>query len=210
MITKGFKFGMLLQFAVGPICLFIFQTAVSSGIAIALLGVMGVTLVDGVFILAAIFGIGAFLNRNKNAKNGIKIFGGFILILFGLSTSLSVFGVSFIPSLNLSSVQSVDNVFMKTMLLTLANPLTILFWAGVFSSKIAEEDMRKTDMYRFGMGALLSTVLFLSGIAALGSFMNVFLEDTFMNVLNVVVGLVLIGFGMKVFIKFDSNEEVIE
>ena len=30
-LTKGFKFGMILQIAIGPICLFVFQTACKSG-----------------------------------------------------------------------------------------------------------------------------------------------------------------------------------
>ena len=201
MISKGFRFGMLLQFAVGPICLFIFQTSVSSGLFIALLGVLGVTVVDGVFILAAILGMGTLLGKSENTKKAIKLFGGFILILFGLSTSLSVMGVNFIPGLNLTGVQTVDNVFMKTLLLTLSNPLTILFWAGVFSSKMIEENMEKLHMYQFGLGAILSTILFLSFVSVVGNYLNVFIEGSFMNMLNVIVGIILIGFGVRSLIK---------
>lgn len=65
MIIKGFRFGMILQLAVGPVCLFIFQTAVSSGALIAFLGVAGVSVVDAAFIIAAIFGLGAILNKKN-------------------------------------------------------------------------------------------------------------------------------------------------
>lgn len=197
MILKGFRFGMILQLAVGPVCLFIFQTAVSSGTDIALLGVAGVSLVDASFILAAIMGLGTLLNRNEKAKNIIKFLGAGVVILFGLSTVLGVMGVKILPSLSLSGVQTVENVFVKTMLLTLSNPLTILFWAGVFSSKVAEEGMDKSQMYQFGLGAVLSTVLFLSFIAVLGNFVTVFLSANMMSILNVIVGLVLIAFGVK-------------
>ena len=47
MIAKGFRFGLLLQFALGPMTLLIFQIAVASGFAVAIQGVVGVTLVDG-------------------------------------------------------------------------------------------------------------------------------------------------------------------
>lgn len=40
MLIKGFKFGMLLQLAVGPICLFIFQLASVNGFLIAERGVL--------------------------------------------------------------------------------------------------------------------------------------------------------------------------
>lgn len=31
MIIKGFRFGMILQFAIGPMCIFIFQTGIAHG-----------------------------------------------------------------------------------------------------------------------------------------------------------------------------------
>lgn len=201
MITRGFRFGMILQLAVGPVCLFIFQTAVSSGLLMALLGVLGVSLVDGAFIIAAILGLGAMLNDKEEMRKAIKLFGALILILFGASTILGTMGISILPSLSLGSAQSVENVFTKTMLLTLSNPLTILFWAGVFSSKVAEDKMTRNQMYEFGLGAVMSTVLFLSSVALMGNVMNVFLSGLMMNVLNIVVGCVLIGFGIRSFLK---------
>ena len=201
MILKGFRFGMILQFAVGPVCLFIFQTAVTSGAPIALLGVAGVTLVDGGFIMAAILGLGALLNDNKKAQNYIKMFGAAILVLFGSTTVFGVFGVSLLPSLSLTGVQTVENVFTKTMLLTLSNPLTILFWAGVFSSRVAEENMDRQSMYQFGLGAVISTVFFLSVVALMGNFVNVFMSQFMMNALNFGVGCVLMGFGLRTFLS---------
>ena len=115
MIIKGFRFGMILQLAVGPVCLFIFQTAVSSGALIALLGVAGVSLIDGTFIIAAILGLGAILNDNEQIKKVIKLFGAVILILFGSSTILGVIGVNILPSLSLSGVQTVENVWKSAL-----------------------------------------------------------------------------------------------
>jgi len=197
MILKGFRFGMILQLAVGPVCLFIFYTAVHSGLPVALLGVAGVSLIDGAFILAAILGLGSLLNSNPSAKKFIKVFGAMVLILFGLSTLLGVLGISLLPSLSLTRVQTVENVFIKTMLLTLSNPLTILFWAGVFASKVSEQEMLKQDMYLFGFGAVLSTLIFLSAVAGLGSVMTVFLSETLLSILNAFVGFVLMYFGGK-------------
>ena len=75
MIWKGFRFGMFLQIAVGPICLFIFQTAVTSGFFAAEIGVLGVVLIDALFILAAIFGIGKILNKYRSMKEHHSFFG---------------------------------------------------------------------------------------------------------------------------------------
>jgi putative Mn2+ efflux pump MntP len=90
-----------------------------------------------------------------------------------------------------------ESVFLKTLVLTLSNPLTILFWVGVFSTKVSEENMNKKDMYYFGLGAVISTMTFLTTISVMGSFINNFLESTIINTLNFIVGLVLIAFGIK-------------
>ncbi|WP_313893417.1 LysE family transporter [Psychrobacillus sp.] len=201
MIWRGFRFGMLLQIAVGPICVFIFQTAAASGFWAAEIGVVGVVIIDALFILAAIFGIGALLNTYKKAKEMMLYFGAGVLIVFGLSNVVGFFGVTLMPSLDFLSEQSMESVFWKTLILTLSNPLTIIFWAGVFSTKIVEEKIGQLDIYFFGLGALLSTFLFLTTISILGSFLTVFLAPVVLKVLNLLVGLVLMGFGIKALAK---------
>ncbi len=87
------------------------------------------------------------------------------------------------------------------LLLTLSNPLTILFWAGVFSTKLAEENFQRNQVYTFGGGAVLSTAVFLSVVSLLGSLMNAYVPQTFISVLNGLVGLVLIVFGLRTMFK---------
>ncbi|WP_391117795.1 LysE family translocator [Psychrobacillus sp. L3] len=201
MIWKGFRFGLLLQIAVGPICLFIFQTAAVSGFWAAEIGVLGVTIVDVFYILGAIFGIGAILTKYKKSKGIIHYIGAAVLIVFGLSNVIGFWGVSLIPSLDFLSEQSTQSVFWKTLVLTLSNPLTILFWAGVFSTKIGQENMKQNDLYSFGLGAVLSTFLFLTIISVLGSLLTIFLAPVVLKLFNLLVGLVLIAFGIKIVFK---------
>ncbi|MDI2585593.1 LysE family transporter [Psychrobacillus sp. NEAU-3TGS] len=201
MIWKGFRFGMFLQVAVGPICLFIFQTSATSGFVAAETGVLGVAIIDGFYILAAIFGIGKMLNKYPNVKEVIRYFGAAVLVLFGLSNILGVFGFSIIPSLNFHAEQSVEVIFVQTLVLTLSNPLTILFWAGVLSTKLVEEDFKRKDTYSFGLGAVLATFFFLTIISILGTFLLIFLEPVVLKGLNVIVGIVLVAFGIRTTVK---------
>ena len=200
MLFKGFKFGMLLQFAIGPVCIFIFQMSSLKGFYIAETGVLGVALMDGLFIIVAILGIASIIDR-KNVKVVLKIFGAAILFIFGFSTVLSQFNISFLPNLSMQNIASSNNVFIRAMLLTISNPLTIIFWAGVFSSKVAEENMKRKDIYSFGFGALLSTVFFLTLIALVGSFAKKFLPASVIQFLNIAVGFLLIYFGIKMIMK---------
>lgn len=210
MIIKGFKFGMILQIAIGPICLFIFQSSCKNGFLVGEIGVLAAALADTIYILAAIYGIGTFIEKNKNAKKYLKIFGIIVLIIFGISTILGVFNISFIPSFNVSSTISSNEVFLTTLVLTLSSPLTIVFWAGVFSSKIIEEDMKKREMILFGCGAVISTILFLSIISILGSVTSNFLDEKYIKALNLLVGLILIYFAIKLVIKKDAKKEEID
>ena len=196
MVAKGFRFGMLLQIAIGPVCLLILQTALASGFSTAESGVLAVVLVDALFIFAAIWGIGMFFNRFPQTKAVLKIFGGLVLILFGLSSILGVYGISLFSGLNLNAHADNQSFFFTMLLLTLSNPLTILFWAGVFSTKLAEENFQRNQAYAFGSGAVLSTAVFLSLVSFLGSLANTYISSTFIQILNFMVGLVLVGFGL--------------
>ena len=126
LLLKGFKFGMLLQFAIGPVCIFIFQMATLNGFYIAETGVLGVVIIDRLFILLAILGI-ATLIKKENVKSGLKIFGAVILFVFGLSMIMSLFGINLIPSLSVPGSSDIKSSFLHALALTASNPLTILF-----------------------------------------------------------------------------------
>lgn len=197
MIYKGFKFGMLLQLAIGPICIFIFQAATTNGFLVAEVGVLGVALIDALYILASIIGIGALIERNALVKVGLKYFGATILVLFGISNILNNFEINFMPDLHLQDTQNSYNMFAQAAILTLSNPLTILFWAGAFSSKIAEENFHRADMFLFGFGAIIATLFFMTFVVLIGSITKTFLPVIIIKMLNGVVGMVLIYFGIK-------------
>lgn len=204
-ILQGFKFGMLLQFAVGPICFFIFQIASSRGFYAAETGVLGVVIIDGLYILAAILGIGAIIDK-KEIRYGLKIFGSIILFIFGLSMVLSQFSIEFLPSFSMQNDMSANSVFLQSIILTASSPLTILFWAGVFSTKIAEEGIKRKEIYGFGFGALLSTMFFLTLIAFLGSLIKDFFPSVVViQGLNLSVGFLLLCFGVRMVIRNEKG-----
>ncbi|WP_041444730.1 LysE family translocator [Syntrophobotulus glycolicus] len=200
MVFKGLKFGLLLQFAIGPVCIFIFQTASSKGFYIAETAVAGVVIIDGLYILAAILGISSLIERKK-IKIALKIFSTVILFIFGLSIVFSQFNVSFLPNLGLENHLNSSVVFFQAILLTVSNPLTIIFLAGVFSTKVIEENMKRKAIYFFGLGIFLSSVLFLTLIALGGSLTKHFLSNSIIQMLNLIVGLLLIYFAFQMIFK---------
>ena len=72
-IFRGFKFGMILQIAIGPICIFIFQTACKYGFFMGEMGVLDAVLVDiivGIFLIY--FAIKLLIKKDKEDNGELK------------------------------------------------------------------------------------------------------------------------------------------
>lgn len=204
MIIKGFRFGMLLQLAVGPMCLMVFNTSASQGLLPGLLLVFAITLIDGLYIALSGVGVAALLS-NERVKLVIKLFGCIVLVLFGISTIASAFGKELLPSLTLFHSDGVRNVFLKGLLMTASNPLTIIFWSGVFSSQVIQHGLKKQQLLLFGFGCVLSTLTFLSLVAVLGKVVSSFLPLGIITGMNVVVGVLLIVFGIRLVLSKEHS-----
>ncbi len=200
MILKGIKFGMLLQLAVGPMCVMVFQTSATYGLLISLSLVLAIAIVDAIYIALSGLGIAAILNNNR-VKYIIKIFGCIVLVLFGANTIAGAFHLTLLPSITLFSNISGRSIFVQGLLLTASNPLTIIFWSGVFSTQIIEHNYNTRQLFFFGFGCVLSTLCFLSLIAILGTVISGFLSQNVIEFLNICVGIILIYFGIRLLLK---------
>lgn len=200
MIYKGFKFGMLLQLAVGPMCLMVFNTSTTYGFLMGLSLVLAISFIDGIYIILSGLGIAAIINK-ENVKSAIKILGCIVLVLFGINTITGVFDFTLLPNLKLFSNITNQNFFIQGLLLTASNPLTIIFWGGVFSTQVSENNFNKKQLILFGCGCILSTLSFLTIVSFCGNMLSRFLPQIIIQILNVMVGVILIYFGIKLLLK---------
>lgn len=200
MVYKGFKFGMLLQLAVGPMCLMVFNTSTTYGFFVGMSLVLAISLIDGLYITLSGLGIAAIINKEK-IKSAIKIFGCIVLLWFGINLITGAFGFNLIPDIKLFSNAINKNIFIQGLLLTASNPLTIIFWGGVFSTQVAVNNFSKKQLVFFGFGCILSTLFFLTIVSFCGSILSGFLPQIIIKILNVMVGTFLIYFGIKLFLK---------
>ena len=193
-ILKGFGFGMVLQIAVGPLCIYIIKTALDSGFITAFTGVLAVTLADAFFVTLALVGVGKFLSA-PHAKKMMKTIGGVIIIVFGFYLFLSGCDVhiSFVTSQKGSSA----SVFITALLLTLSSPLTIVFWAGVFGSRLTDENNSFNGSILFGAGAVLSTLVFLTLVSAIAGVFFHIITTRAIQLINWIAGLFLIALGVQ-------------
>ncbi len=199
---SGLKFGLLLQIAVGPMCLMVFNTAKNVGFLVALSLVLAIALVDAFYITLASIGVSKLLEKEK-IKKIFKIIGSIVLMVFGINIILNVFGTNIIPGLNLRPTSA--NIFMQGLILTLSNPITIVFWGSVLTTKIIDDKLKKKELVIFSVGLVSATLLFLTAVAILGTILSSFIPNNISNILNVIVGALIIFFGIKMLIKKDKN-----
>ena len=195
---SGLRFGMLLQIAIGPMCLMVFNTAKNTGFLTALSLVLAIALVDAFYIALAGMGASKLLEGPKRKKI-LKFVGSFALMFFGFNIILNVFGINLIPGLNLKPTAT--SIFVQGLILTLSNPITIIFWTSVLVSKIIEDKLKNRELIIFSFGLVCATLTFLSCVAGLGTVLSSFISEGISDILNVFVGLLIIFFGIKLLIK---------
>lgn len=205
MILRGLRFGLLLQFAIGPMCLMVFNTSTTYGFIQGLPLIFAITLIDALYIALSSIGVAAIINRPK-VKSVIKLIGCLVLVLFGANIISGVLDLSFLPDIALFANASSKNLFVQGLLLTASNPLTIIFWSGMFTAQMIENEWDKKQLLSFAVGCVLSTIIFLTAVAFLGSMLGAFLPQIIVEFLNVAVGIVLIFFGLKLLCKKDKGE----
>ena len=75
------------------------------------------------------------------------------------------------------------------------------FWDSVLTSKIMEDNLKKTELTVFSIGLISATLFFLSAVAGLGTVLSSFLPDAVSKGLNILVGLLILFFGIKMLLK---------
>ena len=193
-IIKGYLTGLILQLAIGPVFLIILNITLESGLLHGLSALAGVVIVDYLYIFLAVFGVGRLLELPEYRKL-FSVVSSIVLIIFGLM----LFRKGVLSNLNVETgvrQMSPLSSFASTFILTLSNPLTIVFWTGIFANRAVEYSLEKDDMLPFGLSAGLATVSFLGVLIIILSVLKVMIPVIIMQFLNIGVGLVLIGFGL--------------
>ncbi|GHT01889.1 amino acid transporter [Synergistales bacterium] len=206
MFLDGLRLGLLWQLVIGPICLMVFNTASSLGFSAGALMALAVTLVDGLYIFLAAIGVAVFL-QSERVKKTVRVVGSVVLILFGLDIITGALGVSLLPQIALFKSET-ESVFLKAAFMTASNPLTIIFWGGVFSTNVASKNMNGKQVFLFGAGCVSATFTYLNCVAWVGSAVKTFLPGKIIMSLNVVIGTAIILFALKMAGLFKKGEKI--
>lgn len=197
-LKNGFFTGLLIQLAIGPIFFFVINLSLQKTIFDGLMGALAITIVSFIYIALAVFGVGKFL-ENQKIKKIFGIISAIVLIVFGIIIIKGALN-SVISEIRVNSVNPFSS-FVSAFLLGISNPLSIVLFTGLFSAKAIEKKYTKKDLYFFGLGFGFSTFAFMSVAVLIFSLLKGVIPLVAIQILNIVVGSLIIGYGSIRLIK---------
>lgn len=190
---NGLVTGLFIQLAIGPVFFFVVNIALQKTLLDGLVAVLAVTLVDYIYITLAIFGIGKLLEKEK-IKKTFGIVSSIVLLIFGVFIVKSVMGETILTTVDTNSVNLITS-FTATFLLTISNPMIIVWNTSLLTTKAIEYNYSKHELLIFGLSVGLATPLVFGISVILLYILKVNVPLILIQILNVVVGCVLIGYG---------------
>ena len=94
-ILTAIPFGIILAFTIGPVFFVLLETSVTKGITSAIIFDLGVILADIVFILVIFKSTDTLLDKIKDDPK-LLVFGGVLLVIYGLISFIKGFLLNFI------------------------------------------------------------------------------------------------------------------
>lgn len=181
----------------GPIGVLCVQRTLHKGRLAGMISGLGAAFADTFFAAVAGFGLGFFASFFDKNQFYLMIFGGILLVFLGAKLFLS-------KTIHQSRTKNSNSTFLgdfiSVFFLTLSNPLTIIFFGGVFaSSGVVNQGAYNTILVISGvlLGALLWWFI-------LSSLVNFFREKFRLRILfwiNKVAGILIVLFGILALIN---------
>lgn len=201
LIIKGVVTGLVLSVMLGPAFFLLLETSIRRGIRSALAFDAGVLFSDIIYIVIAYVFFHQVEELSKGADNAlIRSIGGGLFILYGLITFFKKIksmqmGMSSSNRLNASYYWV---LFIKGLLLNLANPLVVFYWFSVMAlgQSGAETQFTGWDMFLF-LAVILTTFFSIDVLKIIGAKrLRPFITTGLLKSLNQITGAILMIFGI--------------
>lgn len=158
-----------------------------------LVGAIAVTLVDYIYIVLAILGIGKLLETSK-FKKIFGIVSAIVLIIFGVMMIKEIMSTNTVTTIATHSTNLLAS-FTTVFLLAISSPLVIVFNTSLLTAKAIENNYNQKELTIFGLGVGLAPLIFISLSVLLFSLLKGTIPGVIIQVANLAVGCVLIWYG---------------
>lgn len=199
LVFIGIAIGIAVAVPVGPVNIMAIQRSFRHGFLSGVTAGAGAVVADGLFAVAAAFGVTAVSHFVEDYSDTIQLIGGILLILFGTATFRSH------PHLEdgVEGNPGMLSGFFTAFAMTITNPGAILGFVAIFGSlgSLAPAPgnyLGATGMVLGVIGGSLTWWLFISGFV---SRIRHRMTDLWLERINHTAGILLIAFGVALFVR---------
>ena len=187
--------GVSLAAPIGPVKTVLLNTGIKSGFFHAWIFSLGSLATDVMYMLVVYFGVGQFID-SPLLKTILWSFGCFVLMYTGIENLLSLHKITMNkkPSKKVRLKKSILTGFFMSLL----NPLTILFWLGIYGSILAKTASVSTE-YQIVLNslAILAGIVLVDFIMAfLSGGARRLLSTKLLKIVSLISSISMIGFGI--------------
>jgi L-lysine exporter family protein LysE/ArgO len=193
--------GLSLAAPIGPINAAQIDRGIRNGFMHSWLIGVGAVAADGIYMLIVYIGVVQFL-ETPFMQTFLWLFGCFVLMYTGIETFMNAGKINLAQS---RGKEPLIKSFFSGFFMSISNPLTILFWLGIYGSILA----KTAATYNTGQLVIYSSAIFIGlltwdiAMASIASSFKKFLTTNLLVVISLLSGLSLIGFsiyfGMQAF-----------
>ncbi|HSU80296.1 MAG TPA: LysE family transporter [Candidatus Angelobacter sp.] len=186
--------GLSLAAPIGPINAAQMDRGLKGGFLPSWIFGLGAISADVLYMLMVYLGLVHFINVPV-IKTFLWLFGSFVLFFTGIE-SLKGVGQLQVRDFRQSKEPLIKS-YISGFLMSLSNPLTILFWIGIFGSVFAEtaSNFETHDLIIYSGSIFMGIFIWDISMAAISSGFRRLLTNGLIKFISIISGLSLIGFG---------------
>lgn len=186
--------GLTLAAPIGPVNAAQLDRGIKHGFLHSWLVGIGAMLADVVYMLVVYLGLVSFIDT-PIVQTFLWIFGAFVLIYTGVESMISAGSIHI---QNLRSREPLYKAFFSGFMMSLTNPLTILFWLGIYGSVLAQTaaSASTNELLLYSSAIILGLLVWDVSMATISSGFRKILTSRLLILISVLSGISLVGFGV--------------
>ena len=193
--------GFALVAAVGPIWILVMQRTLARGWVVGLASGLGVAIADGLYGLAGGLGLSAITTVLSDFDIFLRIAGGLVLLFLGIKIFSTIPNVEFQAEAHSDRVdtQELFVAFSSLLILTLANPLTILSFAALYTGMGADVlELGSNSAWIFAGSIFTGSSLWWLALVSGVNLLSGKLDAHVFRWINRVAGVLIASFGVNI------------
>jgi len=187
--------GVSLAAPVGPVNAAQLDTGIKNGFFHAWIFGIGALTADVLYMILVYFGVGQIID-SPLIQIILWAFGCFVLTYTGVESLLTLHKIE----IDLKSGKKVrlKRSLVSGFFMSLLNPLTILFWLGIYGSVLAENssNLSMNQVIIYSLAIIVGIILWDTTMATISSGARRLLSTKLLKIISILSAISMIGFGI--------------